>query len=42
MELGHLVRIDVLASQQENEWASTSFIIPKKDKGYTGSATYVK
>jgi hypothetical protein len=31
MKLNHLVRICVLASQQENEWASPSFIIPKKD-----------
>jgi hypothetical protein len=30
MELNHLVRIGVLASQQESEWASPSFIIPKK------------
>jgi hypothetical protein len=30
-ELGHLVRIGVLAAQQESEWASPSSIIPKKD-----------
>jgi hypothetical protein len=30
-ELNHLVRIGVLASQQESGWASPSFIIPKKD-----------
>jgi hypothetical protein len=30
MELDHLVRFGVLASQQKNEWASPSFIIPKK------------
>jgi hypothetical protein len=30
-ELDHLVRIGVLASQQESEWASPSFIIPPKD-----------
>jgi hypothetical protein len=30
-ELNHLVRIGVLTSQQESEWASLSFIIPKKD-----------
>jgi hypothetical protein len=30
-ELNHLVRIGVLAAQQENEWASPSFFIPKKD-----------
>ena len=27
--LSHLVRIGVLATQQESEWASPSFIIPK-------------
>ncbi len=31
MELGHLVRIEVLTSQHESEWGSPSFIIPKKD-----------
>ncbi len=30
-ELDHLIRIGVLASQQESEWASPSFILPKKD-----------
>jgi hypothetical protein len=30
-ELNHLVRIGVLAAQQESEWVSPSFIIPKKD-----------
>jgi hypothetical protein len=30
-ELDHLVRIGVLAAQQESEWASPSFIIPKKE-----------
>jgi hypothetical protein len=30
-EPDHLVRIGVLAAQQESEWASPSFIIPKKD-----------
>jgi hypothetical protein len=30
-ELDHLVRIAVLAAQQESEWASPSFIIPKKN-----------
>ncbi len=30
-ELGHLVRIGVLAAQQKSERASPSFIIPKKD-----------
>jgi hypothetical protein len=30
-ELTHLVRIGVLAAQQESEWAPPSFIIPKKD-----------
>jgi hypothetical protein len=31
MELNHLDRIGVLASQQESECATSSFIIPKKD-----------
>ncbi len=30
-ELNHLVKIGVLAAQQESEWASPSFIIPTKD-----------
>ncbi len=30
-ELHHLVELGVLAPQQESEWASSSFIIPKKD-----------
>jgi hypothetical protein len=30
-ELNHLVRISVLAAQQESEWALPSFIAPKKD-----------
>ncbi len=30
-ELAHLVRIGVLSAQQESEWVSLSFIIPKKD-----------
>ncbi len=30
-ELGYLVRIGVLAAQQESEWASSSFVIPMKD-----------
>jgi hypothetical protein len=30
-ELNHLVKIGVLTSQQESEWVSPSFIIPKTD-----------
>ena len=30
-ELNHLVKIGVLAAQQESEWELPSFIIPKKD-----------
>jgi hypothetical protein len=30
-ELDHIVRIGVLAAQQESEWTSPAFIIPKKD-----------
>jgi hypothetical protein len=30
-ELSHLVKIGVLAAQQESEWVLPSFIIPKKD-----------
>jgi hypothetical protein len=30
-ELNHFVRIGFLAAQQESEWVSPSFIIPKKD-----------
>ncbi len=40
-ELDHLDRIGILASQQESEWASPSFIIPKKMAEYAGSVTYV-
>jgi hypothetical protein len=39
-ELDHLIRIGVLAAQQESEWASPLFIIPKKTLEYTGLATY--
>jgi hypothetical protein len=31
MELDHIVRISVLALQQESKWVSTLFIIPPKD-----------
>jgi hypothetical protein len=31
MELDHFVKIGVLAPQQESEWATPSFITPKKD-----------
>ncbi len=30
-ELNHLVKIGVLAAQQQSEWVLPSFIIPKKD-----------
>jgi hypothetical protein len=30
-ELDHLIKMSVLAAQQESEWASPSFIISKKD-----------
>ncbi len=36
MELGHLVGICVLAPQQESDWASPSFITPKKDDRVVG------
>jgi hypothetical protein len=35
MELNHLVRIGVLAPQQESELVSPSFIIPKKGQQRT-------
>ncbi len=40
-EFDHLVRIGVLAAQQESESALPSSIIPKKDGEYTGLATYI-
>ncbi len=41
MELDHLVRIGVLESQQESEWASPHSSFPRRMAEYAGSVTYV-
>jgi hypothetical protein len=40
-EPNHLVRIGVLASQQESEWVPPSFIIPERLVEYAGLVTYI-